>query len=105
MGYFTNGFVFISAPDFKAASAAVPGRFARGYKHKVNALWLLDLWRPRGRLQLRCAPFCDPAADGFSMNLDGVDAPTRAFLATFERMKRAVDTEMQPRKLIRSILL
>ena len=89
MGYFANGFVFALEPDFTAAATAAAGRSACGYKHKASPVWLLDLWKPKGTSRHRKAPFCDPAADGFRSDLSGVDEPTRAFLATFERLKRA----------------
>jgi len=90
MSYFANGFVFTSKPDFEAASKLVASRLARGYKHNYHPVWLLDLWRPRGKLQLRRAPFCDPAADGFRGDLTTLDVPTRAFLAALERLQQAI---------------
>jgi hypothetical protein len=90
MGYFANGFVFTSEPEFKAASVAIPARCARGYKHKERPIWLLDLWKPRGRLQLRRAPFCDPVAGGFRADIAAVDVPTREFLTKLERLKVAI---------------
>src|SRR5262249_4676418 len=71
-------------------SKVVPGRMARGYKHNDHGLWLLDLWKPRGKLQLRRSPFCDPAADGFRLDLGGVDAATRGFLTALERLQQAI---------------
>jgi hypothetical protein len=90
MGYFANGFVFTSKPDFDAASKVVPGRLARGYKHNHHPVWLLDLWKPRGKLQLRRSPFCDPVADGFRTDLAGIDVATRSFLTAFERLQQAI---------------
>jgi hypothetical protein len=90
VGYFANGFVFTSKPDFEAASKVVAGRLARGYKHNQHPVWLLDLWKPRGKLQLRCTPFCDPAADRFRADLDVLDARTRAFLTALERLQQAI---------------
>lgn len=90
MGYFTNGFVFTSLPDFEAASKVVPGRLARGYKHNKHSVWLLDLWKPRGKLQLRRSPFCDPAAEGFRTDLDVVDGGALAFLTALERLRQAI---------------
>lgn len=89
MGYFGNGFVFTSKPDFEAATKVVPDRLARGYKHIHHPVWLLDFWKPRGKLQVRRAPFCDPAADGFRTDLSGIDAATRAFLTVLEGLEPA----------------
>jgi hypothetical protein len=89
MGYFANGFVFTSKPDFRAVSKAVPGRIAQGYKHKRLPVWLLDLWKPRDELHFHQAPFCDPAADGFRTDLTAVDAATCEFLTAIEGIKRA----------------
>lgn len=90
MGYFANGFVFTSPPNFDAAGRVAPGRSARGYKHKQHSIWLLDLWKPRGKLQLRRSPFCDPAAVGFRTELAAVDQATRDFLMAIERLRQAV---------------
>jgi hypothetical protein len=90
MGYFANGFVFTSLPDFEAATKVVPGRLARGYKHNQHSVWLLDLWKPRGKLKLRRSPFCDPAAEGFRTDLAVVDVATRAFLTALERLRQAI---------------
>jgi hypothetical protein len=90
MGYFANGFVFTSEPDFASASRVVPGRFVRGYKHNRQPIWLLDIWKPRGKLQVRRSPFCDPAAEAFRTDLTRVDAPTNAFLAALERLRQAI---------------
>ena len=86
MGYFANGLVFTEQPDFEAASEVVPGRLARGYKHKKHPVWLLDLWKPRGKLH----PFCNPAAEGFRTDLSLVDGSTRAFLTALEALQRAI---------------
>lgn len=91
MGWFSNGIVFTSAPDFKAASTIVPDRCARGYKHRQQAVWLLDLWKPRGKLQLRRAPFCDPFVSGFRADLAGVDGATRTFLTAIEQIQQALE--------------
>lgn len=90
MGYFANGFVFTDQPDFEAASKVVPGRLARGYKHNQHPIWLLDMWKPRGKLQLRRSPFCDPAADGFHTD-SALDVPTRAFLTALEALREAIE--------------
>ena len=90
MGYFTNGFVFTSRPDFEAASKVIPGRSARGYQHNRQSVWLLDLWKPRGKLQLRRSPFCDPAAEGFRTDT-ALDGPTRDFVNVFEALRQACD--------------
>jgi hypothetical protein len=90
VGYFANGFVFTAEPDFAAVSAAICGRFVRGYKHNRQPVWLLDLWEPRGWRSTRHHPFQDAAADGFRAKLTAVDADTREFLATFQRLRVAV---------------
>ncbi len=90
VGYFANGFVFSAEPDFAGVSAAIPDRLIRGYKHNRQPVWLLDLWKLRGKLSLPRAPFCDPAADGFRTDLAAVDTTTRDFLATFQGLKEAV---------------
>ena len=91
MGYFANGFVFTSDPDFKALSAAIAAdRCVRGYKHVARSIWLVDIWKPRGKLRLRHAPFCDGAADGSNVDPRGLDAPTRAFLECFQHMTGAL---------------
>jgi hypothetical protein len=90
MGYFANGFVFTSEPKFKAISTTVPGRFVRGYKHNVQSIWLLDIWKPRGKLLLRNSPFCDQAADGFRTDTGTVDGPTTTFLKSFQRLNNAL---------------
>ena len=94
MGYFANGFVFTSQPDFAAAANVAPGRLARGYKHNHDPLWLLDIWRPRRNRQLRRSAFCDPAADGFRTGLTGVDAATCAFLTLSNACSRPLVFEM-----------
>jgi hypothetical protein len=88
MGYFANGFVFTHQPDFEAASKVVPGRWARGYKHNQDPIWLFDLWRPR-RTARRRSPFCDPAAEGFRTDAP-CDAPTRAVLTALEGLRQAI---------------
>jgi hypothetical protein len=90
MGYFANGFVITSLPDFELASSVVPGHFARGYKHNRHSVWLLDLWKPRGKLQLRRGPFCDPAPKEFRTDLAAVDTATRQFLTALESLQQAV---------------
>jgi hypothetical protein len=92
VGYFANGFVFTAEPDFTAVAAALPDRLLRGYKHHRRPVWLLDLWKPRRRLSHHRAPFpfCDPAGTGFRTDLSTVDADTRDFVATFQRLKEAV---------------
>ena len=90
MGYFSNGFVFTTLPDFEGVGNAIPNRWARGYKHNQNSIWLLDLWRSLEKPQRRREPFCEPAGDGFQMDLAVIDGATREFLDIFERLLRAV---------------
>jgi hypothetical protein len=71
-------------------SKVVPGRLARGYKHNQRPVWLLDLGKPRGKLQVRRAPFCDPAAEGFRTDLARVDPATRSFLGALEGLQQAI---------------
>jgi hypothetical protein len=89
MGYFANGFVFTEQPNFEAASKVASDRLGRGYKHKQHSVWLLDLWKPRGKLQVRRSPFCDRAADGFRTD-SPLDGPTREFLTALEGLRRAI---------------
>lgn len=44
VGYFRNGFVFSSAPDFGALASSLPTFCIRGYQHRSQPLWLLDIW-------------------------------------------------------------
>lgn len=90
MGHFANGCVFTSKPEFDAASKVIPGQLARGYKHNHHPVWLLDLWKPRGKLQLLRSPFCDPAVSAFRIDLKDVDTATRSFVTIFERLQKAI---------------
>lgn len=85
MGYFANGFVFTAEPNFAAVPPVLPGRSIRGYKHNHRDLWLLDVWKSRGRLR-RHAPFCEPAAEDFIADHSSFDDPTQQFLTTFQQV-------------------
>jgi hypothetical protein len=85
MGYFANGFVFTSEPDFKAVAAMASDRCVRGYRYNDLDLWLLDIWKPRSQLK-RHEPFCDSAATGFEADMAATDAPTQGFLETLRRL-------------------
>jgi hypothetical protein len=82
--------VFAAEPDFAAVGSAVSDRHVRGYKHNRRPVWLLDVWQPRGKLAFRRAPFCDPAATGFRMDLEAVDADSRGFLAKLQLLREAI---------------
>lgn len=92
MGYFANAIVLTSEPDFNLASAANPDRLARGYKHKIHPIWLLDYWKPRGKLGLRQAPFCDPAIGAFRTDISTLNAQSSAFLGTLQRLKQHLNS-------------
>lgn len=69
MGYFVNGLVFSTEPDFSAIASLNRDRFARGYKHKEHAVWLMDFWKPKGTVQRRTYPFCDPMVGELAQKL------------------------------------
>ena len=90
MGYFSTGIVFFAQPDFVALPTALPGHSVCGYKHKSAPVWLLDIWQARGRSNRWRTQFGDDSAEGFQIDLSGVDEPTREFLTNFERLRQAL---------------
>jgi hypothetical protein len=96
VGLFSNGFVFTTQPDFDAATRAIPDRFARGYKHTQHSVWLLDLWKPRGKQSERRSHFCDPLPENYRTDLSLVDAATRALLAKVEHLGQTSEEEFGP---------
>lgn len=58
MGWDANGIVFLSEPDFEKACGASPGFNARGYRHALAPIWLLDFWQDESH-----DPFCSQLFD------------------------------------------
>jgi hypothetical protein len=57
MGYFGNGFVFTVEPAWRAIADAFPRLMGfRGYRHRREPLWLLDMWMAS---RYEHAPFTD----------------------------------------------
>jgi len=57
MGYLTTGFLFLAEPPFAAIADAFAGFAARGYRHKVRPVWVLDLWEKPWRKGATHFPF------------------------------------------------
>jgi len=96
MGYLTTGFLFLAEPPFAAIADAFTGFAARGYRHKVRPVWVLDLWEKPWRKNATHFPLQErfAAIEAVVPPPGGQDDP--AFLRELDDLLAALGDEGDP---------
>lgn len=80
MGYFGNGFVFDSEPQWQALGSLPPAIGLVGYRHRGASAWFLDAWTCTQREHW---PFTDELGESLRLPV-ALPAATEALLGTYQ---------------------
>jgi hypothetical protein len=93
MGSFGNGFVFMVAPTWRAIADAFPRSMGfRGYRHRREPLWLLDVWAAS---RYEHTPFTDRLPEDVLLGSPGASR-TKNTLATANSIFAALAPDSEP---------